>query len=165
MITQEDIDDCAADRLAGIIEAFKQVKDLPDDPSVEYWDCTPLDMVKEFAQCMDHPLDEKWQFNSALENLRYRLIAEEFGEVSDESDAGNRPAAMLKELADLVYVTYGYAASFGWDLDEAVRLVHVSNMSKLGPDNKPLKRPDGKVLKGPNYKKPDLSDLVLREQT
>ena len=165
MITQEDIDDCAADRLAGIIEAFKQVKDLPNDPADEYLDCTPLDMVKEFAQCMDHPLDEQWRFNSALENLRYRLIAEEFGEVSDESDAGNRPAAMAKELADLVYVTYGYAASFGWDLDEAVRRVHVSNMSKLGPDNTPLKRPDGKVLKGPNYKKPDLSDLVLREQT
>ena len=165
MITQEDIDDCAADRLAGIIEAFKQVKDLPNDPADEYLDCTPLDMVKEFAQCMDHPLDEQWRFNRNLEDLRYGLIAEEFGEVSDESDAGTRPAAMIKELADLVYVAYGYAATFGWNLDEAVRRVHVSNMSKLGPDNTPLKRPDGKVLKGPNYKKPDLSDLVLREQT
>jgi len=165
MITQEDADDCAEDRLAGIIELYKQVKDLPDDPADEYLDCTPLDMVKEFAQCMDHPLDEQWRFNRNLEDLRYGLIAEEFGEVSDESDAGTRPAAMIKELADLVYVAYGYAATFGWNLDEAVRRVHVSNMSKLGPDNKPLKRPDGKVLKGPNYKKPDLSDLVLREQT
>ena len=145
MITQQDIDDVA---------------ELADPLPVK----TPLEMVREFAQCMGHPLDEKWHFNSALENLRYRLIAEEFGEVSDESDAGNRPAAMAKELADLVYVTFGYAASFGWDLDEAVRRVHVSNMSKFGPDNKPLQRPDGKVLKGPNYKKPDLSDLVLREQ-
>jgi len=165
MITQEDADDCAEDRLAGIIELYKQVKDLPDDPADEYLDCTPLDMVKEFAQCMDHPLDEQWRFNRNLEDLRYGLIAEEFGEVSDESDAGTRPAAMIKELADLVYVAYGYAATFGWNLDEAVRRVHVSNMSKLGPDNTPLKRPDGKVLKGPNYKKPDLSDLVLREQT
>ena len=165
MITQEDIDDCAADRLAGIIEAFKQVKDLPDDPADEYWDCTPLQMVREFATSMDHPLDENWYFNIKLEDMRFGLIREEFGEVSDESDAGNHPAGMLKELADLIYVTYGYAATYGWDLDEAVRRVHVSNMSKLGPDNKPLKRPDGKVLKGPNYKKPDLSDLVLREQT
>ena len=165
MITQEDADDCAEDRLAGIIELYKQVKDLPDDPADEYLDCTPLDMVKEFAECMDHPLDEQWRFNRNLEDLRYGLIAEEFGEVSDESDAGTRPAAMIKELADLVYVAYGYAATFGWNLDEAVRRVHVSNMSKLGPDNTPLKRPDGKVLKGPNYKKPDLSDLVLREQT
>mgnify|MGYP000604355654 CR=1 FL=1 len=114
---------------------------------------------------MDHPLDENWYFNLKLEDMRFGLIREEFGEVSDESGMGNHPAGMLKELADLIYVTYGYAATYGWDLDEAVRRVHVSNMSKLGPDNKPLKRPDGKVLKGPNYKKPDLSDLVLREQT
>ena len=165
MITQEDIDDCAADRLAGIIETFKQVKDLPDEPSVEYWDCTPLDMVKEFATAMGQPLDENWKFNRDLEDLRYRLIAEEFGELSDEREAGNRPAAMLSEVADLVYTNYLYAATFGWDLDEAVRRIHVANMSKLGPDGKPLLRPDGKVLKGPNYKKADLTDLVLREQT
>jgi len=60
----------------------------------------------------------------------------------------------------LVYVTYGYAATYGWDLDEAVRRVHASNMSKLDSAGKPLKRPDGKVLKGANYWKPDLSDLV-----
>jgi len=93
-------------------------------------------------------------------SLRYRLVAEEFGEFSDESDAGNRPAAMLSELADLIYVIYGYAATFGWDLDEALRRIHAANMSKLGPDGKPLLRPDGKVLKGPNYKKANLSDLV-----
>ena len=165
MITQDDIDDCAADRLAGIIEDFKQVKDLPDDPVDAYLDDTPLQMVRQFATFMDHPLDENWYFNVKLEDMRFSLIREEFGEVSDESGLGNHPAGMLKELADLIYVTYGYAATYGWDLDEAVRRVHVSNMSKLGPDNKPLKRPDGKVLKGPNYKKPDLSDLVLREQT
>ena len=43
------------------------------------------------------------------------------------------PQELLKELADLVYVTYGYAATYGWDLDEAFRRVHASNMSKLGP--------------------------------
>jgi predicted HAD superfamily Cof-like phosphohydrolase len=160
MITQQDIDDCAEDRLAGIIEMYKQVKDLPDDPSVEYWDHTPLEMVQEFSTAMGHPLGENWYFNIKLEDMRFGLIREEFGEVSDESDAGNHPAGMLKELADLIYVTYGYAATYGWDLDEAVRRVHVSNMSKLGVDGKPLKRPDGKVLKGPNYQKPDLSDLV-----
>jgi len=160
MITKQDIDDCAEDRLAGILETFKQVKDLPDDPSVEYWDHTPLEMVREFATAMEHPLDENWYFNIKLEDMRFSLIREEFGEVSDESDAGNHPEGMLKELADLIYVTYGYAATYGWDLDEAVRRVHVSNMSKLGVDGKPLKRPDGKVLKGPNYQKPDLSDLV-----
>ncbi len=52
------------------------------------------------------------------------------------------------------------AASQEWDLDEAMNRVHESNMSKLGPDGKPIRRPDGKILKGPNYKPPILTDLV-----
>ena len=119
-------------------------------------DTTPLDMVREFTYAMDQPLDEKHGFSRKLEDMRWSLIKEEFAEVRDAVGY----ADILKELADLVYVTYGYAATYGWDLDEAVRRVHKSNMSKLGVDGKPLKRPDGKVLKGPNYKKPDLTDLV-----
>ena len=66
----------------------------------------------------------------------------------------------LKELAELVYVCYQYAANMKWDLDEAMHRVHESNMSKLDEDGNPIYREDGKVLKGPNYKPPDLSDLV-----
>ena len=66
----------------------------------------------------------------------------------------------LKELADLVYVCFQFAASQEWDLDEAMIRFHESNMSKLGEDGKPIYRDDGKVLKGPNYKPPQLSDLV-----
>ena len=66
----------------------------------------------------------------------------------------------LKELADLVYVCYQYASNFGWDLDEAMHRVHESNMSKLDEYGNPILREDGKVLKGPNYQPPDLSDLV-----
>ena len=66
----------------------------------------------------------------------------------------------LKELADLVYVCYQYAANMGWDLDEALHRVHESNMSKLDEDGKPIYRDDGKVLKGPNYAPPNLDDLV-----
>ena len=66
----------------------------------------------------------------------------------------------LKELADLVYVCFQYAASQEWDLEEAMRRVHHSNMSKLGEDGKPIYREDGKVLKGPNYQPPNLTDLV-----
>ena len=66
----------------------------------------------------------------------------------------------LKELADLVYVCYQYAENMGWNLDEALNLVHLSNLSKLGEDGEPIYRDDGKVLKGPNYKPPDLSELV-----
>lgn len=66
----------------------------------------------------------------------------------------------LKELADLVYVCYQYAVNMGWDLDEAMYRVHQSNMSKLDEEGKPIYREDGKVLKGPNYKPPNLEDLV-----
>jgi len=66
----------------------------------------------------------------------------------------------LKELADLIYVCYQYAASQDWDLDEAVKRVHESNMSKLDEYGKPIYRADGKVLKGPNYAPPNLEDLV-----
>lgn len=66
----------------------------------------------------------------------------------------------LKELADLVYVCAQYAENMNWDLEQALRRVHKSNMSKLGEDGKPIKREDGKVLKGPNYQPPNLSDLV-----
>jgi len=66
----------------------------------------------------------------------------------------------LKELADLVYVCYQYAENMGWLLDEALDRVHKSNMSKLDTEGNPIYRDDGKVLKGPNYKPPTLTDLV-----
>ena len=71
-----------------------------------------------------------------------------------------KKANILKELADLVYVCYQYAANLGWDLDEALNRIHESNMSKLGEDGKPIYREDGKVLKGPNYAPPNLEDVV-----
>ena len=66
----------------------------------------------------------------------------------------------LKELADLVYVCYQYAENMQWNLYEAMDRVHKSNMSKLDEYGKPIYREDGKVLKGPNYKPPNLEDLV-----
>ena len=92
------------------------------------------------------------------------LIVEEFKEFL-ESDGmlfkhgHNAQLECLKELADLVYVCYQYAENMNWFLDEALNRVHLSNMSKLGEDGKPIYREDGKVLKGPGYKPPDLSDL------
>jgi predicted HAD superfamily Cof-like phosphohydrolase len=69
-------------------------------------------------------------------------------------------AECLKELADLVYVCYQYAENLDWDLDKALDRVHESNLSKLGEDGNPIYREDGKVLKGPNYQPPNLTDLV-----
>ena len=93
------------------------------------------------------------------------LVIEEFKEFLEAEDIlfRNNPTIKsdaLKELADLVYVCYQYAENMGWSLDEALNRVHQSNMSKLGEDGKPIYREDGKVLKGPNYKPPNLTDLV-----
>ena len=87
------------------------------------------------------------------------LIAEEAKEFA--SAVANEPYENeLKELADLVYVCFQYAENMEWDLEEALDRVHKSNMSKLGLDGNPIRRADGKVLKGPNYQPPILNDLV-----
>jgi len=91
--------------------------------------------------------------------MQRNLIAEEYNEFIT-AYASEGYVAELKELADLVYVCFQYAANMEWDLKEALDRVHKSNMSKLGLDNKPIRRSDGKVLKGPNYKPPYLDDLI-----
>ncbi len=93
------------------------------------------------------------------------LITEEFNEFLEAEatlylSSNKNKADCLKELADLVYVCYQYAANMGWDLDEAMYRVHESNMSKLDNEGKPVTREDGKVLKGPNYQPPNLEDLI-----
>ena len=94
------------------------------------------------------------------------LIVEEFIEFLEADGmmfmhGHNVQCETLKELTDLVYVCYQYAENMNWFLDEALNRVHLSNMSKLGEDGKPIYREkDVKVLKGPNYKPPDLSDLI-----
>ena len=98
-------------------------------------------------------------------NMQKNLIVEEFKEFLEAEGMLFRNSAALhedaiKELSDLVYVCYQYAANMGWDLDEALRRVHQSNMSKLDEDGKPTYREDGKVLKSANYQPPTLSDLV-----
>jgi NTP pyrophosphatase (non-canonical NTP hydrolase) len=101
----------------------------------------------------------------ASRTLQRRLIVEEFKEFLDAENQlimglTVNSADCLKELADLVYVCYQYAANLGWDLDEALDRVHKSNMSKLDDNGNPIYREDGKVLKGPNYQPPNLTDLV-----
>jgi len=110
-------------------------------------------------------------YSADILELRRRLINEEAAELNAEIDSlvqelktTGKPgretlARMFKELADLQYVVSGLVVSFGIPMEEVFRRVHESNMSKL-VDGKPLKRADGKFLKGPNYKKPELLDLV-----
>ena len=101
----------------------------------------------------------------ASRTLQRRLIVEEFKEFLDAENQlimglTINSADCLKELADLVYVCYQYAANLGWDLDEALDRVHKSNMSKLDDNGNPIYREDGKVLKSKNYQPPNLTDLV-----
>ena len=96
--------------------------------------------------------------------VQHKLIVEEFKEFLEAEGmlfmhGRNHQEHALKELADLVYVCYQYAENMGWFLDEALDRIHESNMSKLDDDGKPIYRDDGKVLKGPNYKPPNLEDL------
>jgi predicted HAD superfamily Cof-like phosphohydrolase len=100
-------------------------------------------------------------------NLQQNLIDEEHLEVAHayldlKEDITNKRARehLLKEDADLLYVLWQRAVTFGWDLQTAFNRVHASNMSKLGEDGKPIRREDGKILKGPNYFVPSLIDLV-----
>ena len=93
------------------------------------------------------------------------LIVEEFKEFLEAEGMLFRKnttieSEALKELADLIYVCYQYAENMGWLLDEALDRVHLSNMSKLDEKGKPVYRADGKVLKGPNYEPPTLTDLI-----
>ena len=92
--------------------------------------------------------------------MQLALIAEEFNEFKYAIENEHYDNE-LKELADLVYVCFQYAENMEWDLEEALDRVHKSNMSKLGLDGKPIRRADGKVLKGPNYQPPTLTDLVI----
>lgn len=95
-------------------------------------------------------------------DLIWEELQEFFQAYDDSIDDIQNPRAReaaLKELADLVYVCFQFAAAAGWELDEALARVHRSNMSKL-VDGKPLKNENGKVLKGPNYQPPYLTDLT-----
>lgn len=131
-------------------------EDNPLTDSNTYLGKTPMEMLTQFHKVMGHPIGETYKQNSDDDRLRLKLLSEEFDEVCSAESGDN----LLKELADVLYVTYGYALTFGWDLDEAFRRVHASNMSKLDVNGRPIIRDDGKVLKGENYQEPDLSDLV-----
>lgn len=95
--------------------------------------------------------------------------AKEFFDAADEvfADPENdkRREELLKELSDLVFVCYQFAAAYKLDLDEALRRVFESNMSKLDEQGNVIYREDGKVLKGPNYQPPDLSGLFPKANT
>ena len=94
-----------------------------------------------------------------LSALRLDLIDEEVQELRDGL-ANKSMLEIADALTDILYVVYGAGHAFGIDLDDCFHEVHSSNMTKLGADGRPLYREDGKVMKGPNYREPDLTKFV-----
>jgi len=131
---------------------------------------TKESIVGEFHEAMDSTPE----MYKDLIALRMKLIKEEAAEVCDAltdlvlynngdlEGHRRREEHLLKELCDLQYVLSGTVYDLGWTsvFSPAFNRVHKSNMSKLGVDGKPIKRKDGKVLKGPNYAPPYLEDLI-----
>ena len=94
-----------------------------------------------------------------INKLRLDLIKEELSELTDAMN--NKDLLEVADaLTDILYVTYGAGHAFGIDLDKCFDEVQNSNMSKLSEDGKPIYNESGKVMKGPNYFKPDLSKFV-----
>ena len=121
---------------------------------------TNFKSVKKFMELFGQEIKEKASFpDDKITSLRYELIKEELGELKEAMDKKD-----IKEVADaltdILYVTYGAGHAFGIDLDKCFEEVQNSNMSKLGDDGKPIYNEKGKVLKGPNYFKPDLKKFV-----
>jgi|TARA_B100001741_G_C16201445_1_gene436053 predicted HAD superfamily Cof-like phosphohydrolase len=94
-----------------------------------------------------------------INNLRINLINEELEEFK-EAIKNNDLNEAIDALTDILYVTYGAGHAFGVNLDKCFDEVQKSNMSKLGDDGKPIYNKDGKVMKGPNYFKPNLSKFI-----
>lgn len=119
-----------------------------------------------FGQPIVGKLDNKGD-NLRSWDLQLDLIEEECAEFLDAADVmqedcdnEGKQESLLKELSDLVFVCYQFAACFGLDLDEALARVYDSNMTKLDEQGNVIYREDGKVLKGPNYKPPALKSLL-----
>ena len=121
---------------------------------------TNFELVGDFMEAFgqDVQLEPTWpDFNTR--ELRLELIQEELDELSD-AVADRDMVQIADALTDLLYVVYGAGHAFGIDLDECFQEVHSSNMSKLGPNGKPIHREDGKVMKGPGFFEPDLENIL-----
>jgi len=121
---------------------------------------TNFESVKKFMETFGQEVKEKAHFpNDKITSLRYELIREELEEFKEAINKKD-----IKEVADaltdILYVTYGAGHAFGINLDKCFSEVQNSNMSKLGIDGKPIYNDKGKVMKGPNYFKPDLNKFV-----
>ena len=121
---------------------------------------TNFESVKKFMQTFGQEVRTNASFpNDKIIDLRIDLIREELSELKEAVEKKD-----IKEVADaltdILYVTYGAGHAFGINLDKCFEEVQNSNMSKLGSDGKPIYNEHGKVMKGPDYFKPDLGKFV-----
>ena len=124
---------------------------------------TNFDRVGEFMYTFGQTVRTKPTLPIKLpqvSRLRVELIEEELQELRKALE-DNDVIEVADALTDLLYVVYGSGHAFGIDLDQCFEEVHSSNMSKLGEDGQPIFREDGKVLKGPNYFKPMLQEVLF----
>lgn len=125
---------------------------------------TNFDKVVDFMRAFKQNVaDKPTMLDEKTLQLRLELIEEELRELYLGVERKNI-IEVADALTDLLYVVYGMGAAMGIELDYCFAEVHSSNMSKLGEDGKPIYREDGKVLKGPNYKPPNLYDCVHHEE-
>jgi predicted HAD superfamily Cof-like phosphohydrolase len=118
------------------------------------------ELVAQFMTIFGQEIPKTMGFPSPeVIELRMKLIDEEVAEFKEAVADGDFVNAM-KELADCIYVVQGAALAMGVNLDPVFREVHASNLSKLGPDGEVLRRPDGKVMKGPNYRTADVESVL-----
>ena len=121
---------------------------------------TNFEKVKLFMQTYGQEVKTKANFSDEKTNkLRVDLIKEELEELTKAMDDKDL-LEVADALTDILYVTYGAGHAFGINLDKCFDEVQRSNMSKLGEDGKPIYNEAGKVMKGPNYFKPDLSKYI-----
>ena len=125
---------------------------------------SPIDTaaaVAQFHRTFHLPMRQlpSADIDPALARLRVALLEEEVGEFVAASERGDL-LGIADALADIVYVAYGTALTYGIDLDAVLHEVHRSNMSKLASDGKPLTRDDGKVLKSERYFPPDIKSVL-----
>lgn len=116
--------------------------------------------VKKFMQTFGQEVKNEPGFpDQKIQDLRLKLIAEEFKELTEAINKKDF-IEIADALTDILYVTYGAGHAFGINLDKCFQAVQESNMSKLDENGLPIFNKDGKVLKGPNYFKPDLKKAI-----
>lgn len=124
---------------------------------------SPIAMLREFHNAFDLPRAEVPALpRPDVADLRQHLLEEEVAELAAAVQAGGL-ADIAHELADVIYVALGTAVTYGIDVDPILAEIHAANMTKLGPDGRPMRRADGKVLKGDNYRAPDVRTALRRQ--